>query len=61
MVREFLDHAFWLADEIVQYFDFVLSCKDMSKSLIFDDLDKRKKEKVNAAMAIKTSAKGCKN
>ena len=56
VAREFLDRAFGSADEIVQYFDFVLSREDLSKSLIFDDLDQRKQE-VNAAMAIKTPAK----
>ena len=56
VAREFLDRAFGSSDEIVQYFDFVLSREDTSKTLIFEDLDIRKSE-VNAAMAIKTPAK----
>ena len=56
LAREFLDRAFGSADEIVQYFDFVLSAEDTSKTLIFEDLDERKIE-VNAAMANKTPAK----
>ena len=56
VAREFLDRAFGSGDEIVQYFDFVLSREDMSKSLVFQELDLRKQE-VNAAMANKTPAK----
>ena len=56
VAREFLDRAFGSADEIVQYFDFVLSQEDTSKTLIFEDLDQRKQE-VNAAMANKTPVK----
>ena len=56
VAKEFLDRAFGSADEIVQYFDFVLSQEDTSKTLIFEDLDERKLE-VNAAMTNKTPAK----
>ena len=56
VAREFLDRAFGSAEEIVQYFDFVLSREDTSKNLIFEDLDLRKQE-VNEAMANKTPAK----
>ena len=56
VAREFLDRAFGSADEIVQYFDFVLSREDTSKTLIFEELDQRKIE-VNEAMANKTPAK----
>ena len=41
VAREFLDRAFGSADEIVQYFDFVLSRSDTSKSLVFQELDLR--------------------
>ena len=56
VAREFLDRAFGSADEIVQYFDFVLSRENTSKTLVFEDLDQRKQE-VNEAMANKTPAK----
>ena len=56
VAREFLDRAFGSSDEIVQYFDFVLSREDTSKTLVFEDLDIRKSE-VNAAMAMRTPAK----
>ena len=56
VAREFLDRAFGSADEIVQYFDFVLSREDTTKVLLFEDLDLRKQE-VNAAMSNKTPAK----
>ena len=56
VAREFLDRAFGSADEIVQYFDCVLSREDTSKVLLFEDLDTRKQE-VNAAMSNKTPAK----
>ena len=39
VAHEFLDRAFGSADEIVQYFDFVLSREDTTKVLLFEDLD----------------------
>ena len=56
LAQSFLDRAFGSTDEIVQYFDFVLSREDTSKALVFGELDMRKQE-ANYAMSMKSPGK----